>query len=71
MTEIVFLTDFPQAAKSCSDYMESWWDYPRESAVAAINSCMRSEGLPVVLVAKEGKNLIGFIMATDNNNDYS
>ena len=69
MVEIVFLYEFPEATKFCSDYIESLWEYEPEKAKNTVNACFNDKGLPFILVAKEGMSIIGVVMTSSESDD--
>ena len=72
MLEIVMLQEFPEAAKFCSDYIESLWEYSHQESTAAVNECLHEgNDIPFILVAKEGNNLMGVIMTSSKADDVS
>lgn len=71
MVKIMPLSELPEAAGFCSSYIESWWEYSHSDAARIVNSCLAGESMPFILLAVEGKTVMGTIMAAKGNEDVS
>lgn len=69
MYEIVFLHDFPEAASFCSTHVERHWGISSKQAENIVSPCLVDAKMPFILVAKQHRLPVGFILATEKSTD--